>query len=71
MDDSPHKTFEEILERLEAIVADLEGGELQLERSLSLFEEGVTLGREASGRLDDAERRIEELLASGAKVRTD
>lgn len=56
-------SFEESTRRLAQIVAELEGGDLPLERSLALFEEGVRLARSAEERLDRAERRIEELLA--------
>ncbi len=56
-------SFEESARRLSAIVEELEGGELPLERSLELFEEGVRLARSAKTRLDKAERRVEELLA--------
>jgi exodeoxyribonuclease VII small subunit len=56
-------SFEELRGRLERIVSELEGGELPLERALSLFEEGVRLTRRAQERLDAAERRIDELLA--------
>lgn len=40
----------------------LEGGELSLDDSLKLFEEGVQVARAAQQRLDQAERRVEELL---------
>lgn len=56
-------TFEGALKRLEEIVARLEGNELDLEQSLQMFEEGVKLVRFGATRLDEAERRIEMLLA--------
>jgi exodeoxyribonuclease VII small subunit len=56
-------TFEGAFERLEEIVARLEGGELDLEQSLHMFEEGIKLVRFCASRLDEAERRIEILLA--------
>jgi exodeoxyribonuclease VII small subunit len=56
-------TFEESLKRLEEIVTELEGNKLALEQSLQVFEEGVKLVRFCAGRLDEAERRIEILLA--------
>ena len=56
------KTFESSLEELERIVRELEQGDLPLERSLELFEKGVTLSRECQDRLNQAERRIEVLL---------
>ncbi|HUG43412.1 MAG TPA: exodeoxyribonuclease VII small subunit [Acidobacteriota bacterium] len=56
------KDFEQALKRLEEIVAELEKGELPLERSLELFEEGVRLSKFCSERLDEAERKVEILL---------
>lgn len=57
--------FEDLLSRLSAIVEELERGDLPLERSLAVFEEGVKLSRQAKERLDDAEKRVEVLLESG------
>ena len=54
--------FETQLAALERIVRELERGELPLEESLRLFEDGVRLARECQERLDQAERRIEVLL---------
>jgi exodeoxyribonuclease VII small subunit len=54
--------FEEALGRLEAIVRDLEEGDLPLEESLRLFEEGVRLTRQCAARLDEAQRKIEILM---------
>ncbi len=56
-------TFEGSLKRLEEIVSQLEGDKLDLEHSLEIFEEGVKLVRFCASRLDEAERRIEILLA--------
>ena len=55
-------SFESSTERLASIVAQLESGELPLEESLRLFEEGVQVARAAQKRLDEAEQRVEELL---------
>jgi exodeoxyribonuclease VII small subunit len=57
----PVKRFEELLDRLEDLVKTLEGEELDLERSIRAFEEGVALARECHQRLDEAERRVEVL----------
>jgi exodeoxyribonuclease VII small subunit len=54
--------FEASLKKLEEIVKRLEAGSLTLEDSLKAFEEGVKLAAFCSGRLDDAERRVEILL---------
>jgi exodeoxyribonuclease VII small subunit len=56
------KTFEESLNELEKIVKQLEDGDLPLEKSLKLFEDGVRLSRECRERLTQAERRIEVLM---------
>lgn len=56
------KTFEASLKELEQIVKQLEDGDLELEESLKLFEEGVRLSRECRERLTNAERRIEVLM---------
>lgn len=55
-------SFEQIVEQLSAVVAQLENGELPLEQALGRFEQGVALSRLGSKRLDEAERRIELLL---------
>lgn len=54
--------FEASIQRLAAIVEELEGGELPLEESLRLFEEGVLLARSSQQVLDAAEQRVELLL---------
>ena len=55
------ESFEDALKRLEEIVQRMEGGDLALEDSLGLFEEGVRLTRVCSQRLDEAEKKIELL----------
>ncbi len=56
------RSFEASLDALEQIVAQLESGDLPLEKSLELFEQGIRLSRECQERLTQAERRIEILL---------
>lgn len=56
------RTFEASLEALERIVTQLEQGDLPLEKSLELFEQGIRLSRECQERLSQAERRIEILM---------
>ena len=56
------RTFEASLEALEQIVRQLEDGDLPLEKSLELFEQGIRLSRECQERLSQAERKIEILL---------
>ena len=63
-------SFEDALERLEAIVDRLERGELSLEDALATFEEGVGLTRRLGEQLGGAERRVAELLRDGAGFAT-
>ncbi len=66
--------FEKRLNRLEEIVAKMETGELALEDSLKLFEEGVKLSRECNAQLTEAEQKVKLLLgvdASGQPVTSD
>ena len=60
MTDTP--TFEQALQQLEQIVQKLEKGELPLEDSLKLYEDGIRLSRLCHGKLEEAEGRIEVLL---------
>jgi exodeoxyribonuclease VII small subunit len=60
------RSFEELLDALEGVVRDLESSDLPLAQALARFEEGVALSREGSRRLDEAERRIEEILEDGS-----
>jgi exodeoxyribonuclease VII small subunit len=60
----PENDFESRMRRLEEIVHQLEEGELPLERSLALFEEGVALARHLDEQLGDAEMKVEQLLRS-------
>ena len=54
--------YDQIVERLEKLVVELETGKLPLEKSLETFAEGVKLAREAGRKLDEAERRVEQLV---------
>jgi exodeoxyribonuclease VII small subunit len=55
-------SFEDAIKRLSEIVKRLEDGELTLEDSLSAFERGIALARDAQQRLDAAEARVDELI---------
>ena len=66
-DDAPG--LEQRLKRLEAILAALEADEMDLERALALFEEGVGHVREAERILSETELRVEELLGEDGAVR--
>jgi exodeoxyribonuclease VII small subunit len=54
--------FEKSLERLEAVVAEMEGGDLSLEDMIKRFEEGQKLIGYCSKQLDEVERKIEKLV---------
>ena len=56
------EAYDAIVARLERVVSELEGGQLNLEQSIEKFAEGVRLARDASRKLDDAERRVEMLV---------
>ena len=62
--------LESRLKRLEEIVGQLETEELELDRALALFEEGVAHVREANKALEAAELRVEELLGEGEDATT-
>jgi exodeoxyribonuclease VII small subunit len=57
-------TFKEAIEELEKITASLESGELELEKSLALFERGVELIKYCQDKLDGAQAKVEMLLDS-------
>ena len=62
MSDVKAPSFEEALQQLEQIVQKLEKGELPLEESLKLYEEGIRLSRLCHGKLEEAEGKIEMLM---------
>ena len=53
--------FEKAIQRLEKIVDDLETGELDIDKSLEIFEEGIKMSRVCSKKLSEAEAKIERL----------
>jgi len=53
--------FEKAIQRLEKIVDDLEKGELDIDKSLEIFEEGIKMSRVCSKKLNEAEAKIEKL----------
>ena len=55
--------FEKKLGRLEEIVQKMEKGDMALEESLKLFEEGVKLSRECQGQLTQAEAKVKQLVS--------
>ena len=63
--------FEECLERLEKIVQELEKGDVPLEQSLTLFEEGMKLSNSCRKELEEAEGKVEILLKSNGKLQAE
>lgn len=62
------QSFEKGIEELEAIVQELERGELSLEDSILLFEKGMAISNACRQQLADAEIRVEVLLRKGSKM---
>lgn len=63
--------FEECLQRLEKIVGELEKGEVPLEKSLALFEEGMQLSAACRKELEEAEGKVEILLKKNGKLQAE
>ncbi len=61
-------SFEAGLLELEAVVKEMEGGELPLERAIALFEQGMKLSETCRKQLEEAETRVEMLIRKGDKV---
>ncbi len=57
-------TFESAMARLEEIVRMLEGGSAPLDKSLTMFEEGVALVKFCNSQLDQAEQKVKILTAT-------
>ncbi len=57
------KTFEKAMEQLEQVVADLEAGDIPLDKALQKFEEGMALSKYCGDRLDETEKKVSLLLA--------
>lgn len=60
--------FEECIQRLEKIVQELEKGDVPLEKSLTLFEEGMQLSGSCRKELEEAEGKVEILLKQNGKL---
>jgi exodeoxyribonuclease VII small subunit len=58
-------SFDQAMKRIEEIVADLEKGEIPLEKSLDLFEEAVRLAGGCQKKLEKAQARITKLTRTG------
>jgi len=60
-------SFEQSMDRLEAIVQKLESGESTLDEAMALFEEGSKLAGTCSAMLDQAEQKVTKLLSAGGE----
>lgn len=70
MTDAAALGFDAILARLREVVQKLESGELSLEQSLAVYEEGVRLARRGQELLASAEKRVEILVSAAGGVQT-
>jgi exodeoxyribonuclease VII small subunit len=64
----PVESFESCLDELEKVVKELEGGDLSLDRSLELFERGMSLSDACRKQLEAAETRVEMLIRREGKL---
>ncbi|HPF99534.1 MAG TPA: exodeoxyribonuclease VII small subunit [Kiritimatiellia bacterium] len=64
-------TFEKALARLETLVGDMESGKLSLEKMMACFEEGTTLVRFCTQKLNEVEKKVEMLVKKGDKLVTE
>ena len=67
-DAKPAASFEACLDELEQVVKQLEAGDLPLEKSLALFERGVSLSDSCRQQLEEAETRVEILIRKEGKI---
>ena len=64
------KNFEQALAKLEQVTAELEEGDLSLDKSLEKFNEGIELVRFCNSRLEEAKSRVELLLHKDGELMT-
>ena len=62
------RTFEESLKRLETIVDEMENSQLDIDKAMKLFEEGIFLVKECSSRLNETKKKIEILVEKNGKI---
>lgn len=65
---APSLSFEKALERLETIVAEMEGGQLSLDKMIARFEEGNRLVADCTRTLNEVEKKVELLVRRGEAV---
>lgn len=69
MADSKKTSFEDNMQNLENIVTELEKGDLNLDDSISKFEEGIKISKECNKMLEDAEKKITILLEENGEIK--
>jgi exodeoxyribonuclease VII small subunit len=62
MDQKQEKSFEEAMSELEAIVSQLEHGDVPLEKAIDLFQQGMKLSQLCGQKLEQVERKIEMIV---------
>ncbi len=63
------KSFEEQMEELEKIVSELEKGDLNLDASVTKFEEGIKISKECNKTLEEAEKKITMLVNKDGEIK--
>jgi exodeoxyribonuclease VII small subunit len=61
-------TFEESLKRLETIVNEMENSQLDIDKAMKLFEEGIALVKDCSEKLSETKKKIEILVEKNGKI---
>ena len=61
-------SFEEAMKQLQSLVSDLESGNAPLDKSLELFERGVSLVKHCNEKLDKAEQKVKFLTEGGGEI---
>ena len=69
MEDNKEINFEDTMKKLENIANELEKGDLDLDTSVSKFEEGMTLSKKCNEILENAEKRISILINNGEDIK--
>ncbi len=61
-------SFEESLKRLETIVDEMENSQLDIDKAMKLFEEGISLVKDCSAKLNETKKKIEILVEKNGKI---
>jgi exodeoxyribonuclease VII small subunit len=64
---APQQSFEQAMQELEKLVAEMETGDLPLEQALAKFERGISLARTSQSMLKEAEQRVQILTQQGGE----